>query len=174
MRGEDDYDNKALKKPEATFSCTKCGADVTDNDDKCPKCGELFDDDDELEEDGEGESPSITIMDPEGSDLEIVDPKTRKVVSEAKADFTCSKCGADVYDSDKKCRECGEVIEGEEIPDFTCTSCGADAYDSDDKCAGCGEPFEGEETPGKHACPHCDKEISEKLNFCPHCGKSIN
>ncbi|MCK5038422.1 MAG: zinc ribbon domain-containing protein [Thermoplasmata archaeon] len=169
---DDDRDTRAFKKPEAVFSCTKCGADVTDDDDKCPKCGASFEDEDDDDNPKDGGS-NIIIVDPSGSDLEIVDQKAKDDgKGEKKAEFSCSKCGADVYDSDKKCRECGEAIEGEEVADFTCTSCGADAYDSDDKCATCGEPFEGE--IDKHACPHCNKEISEKLNFCPHCGKSIS
>ncbi len=207
--GEDDEkDKKALKKPEAMFSCTKCGADVTDDDDKCPKCGESFDGDRDRDDDGDDETPEndgaegdendnetsdndmdddpedddpddepdIIIVDPGGSDIEIVDQKAKIAddKDEEKAEFTCNSCGGDVYDSDEKCRECGEAIEGEEIADFTCTSCGADAYDTDEKCVKCGEPFEGEEAPDKHACPHCEKEISEKANFCPHCGKPVN
>ena len=67
------------------------------------------------------------------------------------ADFSCTSCGGDAYEDDKKCSHCGDSFEDEieeadeevdeekdEKPDkeadFTCTSCGADAWDDDDKC----------------------------------------
>ncbi len=43
--------------------------------------------------------------------------------------------------------------------------------------AECGEPFDGvadEDKAEKHSCPHCGKQMSEKLNFCPHCGKTVS
>ncbi len=176
---EKDGDKKTLKKPDAMFSCTKCGADVTDDEDKCPRCGESFDDGNDGEgsegdEDGPKDmSDDIMIVESDGAGVMIVDPAPDADGDEEKAEFSCTGCGADVYDSDETCRECGDAIEGEEKADFTCTSCGADAYDSDEKCAKCGEAFDGEEGAYKHTCPHCDKEISEKLNFCPHCGKTL-
>ena len=170
---DDDSGDQPVSK-DARFSCTKCGADVTDDDDKCPKCDESFDDDEKDDATSDDNSQEIVIVDSIADDEEEDEGGEE---DEVKAEFTCTSCGADVFDSDEKCRLCGEGIEGEEESDFTCTSCGADAYDSDEKCGKCGEPFEGvadDDNPALHNCPHCNKEISEKLNFCPHCGKTMS
>lgn len=36
--------SKTTKKKPAAFTCTNCGADVTEDDEKCPKCGAVFED----------------------------------------------------------------------------------------------------------------------------------
>lgn len=39
-----DVSAKTTKKKPAAFTCTNCGADVTEDDAKCPKCGAVFED----------------------------------------------------------------------------------------------------------------------------------
>ena len=39
-----DASAKLTKKKAAAFTCTNCGADVTEDDEKCPKCGAVFED----------------------------------------------------------------------------------------------------------------------------------
>jgi ribosomal protein L40E len=64
------------------FVCSECGSEVPANADKCPQCGERFDDDKALPE-----------------------PAAK---SEEKK---CPKCNAVIFDTDKKCWNCGRELE---------------------------------------------------------------
>lgn len=67
------------------FVCSECGADVPSSADKCPQCGERFDDAGKAEE-----------------------PKT---VDKGKEEFLCTDCGAKVDEKAKMCWNCGKEFE---------------------------------------------------------------
>jgi ribosomal protein L40E len=67
---------------EEKFVCSECGSEVPANADKCPQCGERFDENKEL--------PAATV------------------VAEEKK---CPKCNAVIFDTDKKCWNCGRELE---------------------------------------------------------------
>jgi len=66
------------------FVCSECGTEVPANADKCPQCGERFDD--------KEETPKL----------------------EAKEEKKCPKCNAVIFDTDKKCWNCGRDLEGKD------------------------------------------------------------
>jgi ribosomal protein L40E len=66
------------------FVCSECGADVPATADKCPQCGEKFD-----EEKSE----------------------TSPVADKGKDEFFCTDCGAKVDEDAKKCWNCGKEFE---------------------------------------------------------------
>ncbi|UCG68900.1 MAG: zinc ribbon domain-containing protein [Thermoplasmata archaeon] len=139
------------------YSCTSCGADVSEDDTECPHCGEEFEGFEEDERKAEEEPKEEK-------------EKVEAVVSESEGEYSCTECGADVSEDDIKCPNCGEDFEGfeedeskaeEEKPkekkveveavipegkgEYTCTECGADVSEDDIKCPNCGEDFEGYE-----------------------------
>ncbi|MCE5296815.1 MAG: zinc ribbon domain-containing protein [Euryarchaeota archaeon] len=65
------------------FVCSECGSEVPANADKCPQCGERFDDDKKA----------------------LPEPETK---AEEKK---CPKCNAVIFDTDKKCWNCGRELE---------------------------------------------------------------
>lgn len=67
------------------FECDRCGSDVPEDAEKCPRCGATFDEEEEEEEPGEED-----------------------------AEFECDKCGADVPADADKCPNCGEHFEEDE------------------------------------------------------------
>jgi DNA-directed RNA polymerase subunit RPC12/RpoP len=98
---EEEVEQETVKpQEEAEFSCTSCGADVFDDDTKCPKCGEEFD--------GYDEPESKAVESQEKND------KMEVVISEGIGEYTCTECGADVSEDDIKCPKCGEDFEGYE------------------------------------------------------------
>ncbi len=77
---------EAMQREEVTeFECDRCGADVPEDAERCPKCGASF------EEEGEEE--------------EKEPPK------EIEDEFECDSCGADVPGDAEECPVCGEVFE---------------------------------------------------------------
>jgi ribosomal protein L40E len=77
-----------MKKEEyAEFECDRCGADVPETADACPKCGAKFDDEEGEEEKGAEEMPG---------------------------EFECDKCGAEVLEDSKFCHKCGEKFDDED------------------------------------------------------------
>jgi ribosomal protein L40E len=74
-----------MKKEEyAEFECDRCGADVPEDAEECPKCGAKFDDEEEEEK-----------------------KDTRLKISE----FECDKCGAEVLEDAEFCHKCGEKFD---------------------------------------------------------------
>ncbi len=74
-----------MKREEwAEFECDRCGADVPEDAEKCPRCGAVFD-----EEEATEEEPT----------------------DEEDAEFECDNCGADVPGDAKKCPNCGEPFD---------------------------------------------------------------
>lgn len=70
-----------LKEEYAEFECDRCGADVPEDAEKCPRCGAVFDEEEEKEEESEPEL------------------------------FECDNCGAEVpWDADR-CPKCGETFD---------------------------------------------------------------
>ncbi len=67
------------------FVCSECGADVPSSADKCPQCGDKFDDAGKAEE--------------------------AKTVDKGNDEFVCTDCGAKVDESAKKCWNCGKEFE---------------------------------------------------------------
>jgi ribosomal protein L40E len=109
------------RKEYAEFECDRCGGDVPEDADKCPKCGATFDEEkEETKEDKE------------------------------EAEFECDNCGADVPGDVDRCPKCGERFdedekESEEEAEFECDNCGADVPGDVDRCPKCGERFDEEE-----------------------------
>jgi ribosomal protein L40E len=79
----------AMQKEEdwAEFECDRCGADVPEDADRCPKCGATFDEDEE---------------------------STEEEKKEEEGEFECDNCGADVPGDVDKCPNCGETFDDEE------------------------------------------------------------
>lgn len=81
----------------------------------------------------------------------------------------CTKCGKEIKEGSKFCRNCGNRVE------LKCTKCGQEIHEDSKFCKNCGNLVENnnkEETPVKGRfilCPDCGKEISEGSSFCPHC-----
>ncbi|OPY31382.1 MAG: Double zinc ribbon [Methanomassiliicoccales archaeon PtaU1.Bin124] len=69
---------------EEKFVCSECGSDVPADAEKCPQCGERFDD-----------------------AKETAKPATEDVKK-------CPKCGAAIFDTDKKCWNCGKILENKD------------------------------------------------------------
>ena len=81
----------------AEFECSVCGADISADDNVCPKCGndvsEIEDDDSEAQQ----TRPNVPLENSEGEPYE------------------CGECGSDVSATDNFCRKCGnDVSELEE------------------------------------------------------------
>lgn len=79
--------NKISEREPEIFKCNNCGALVEESDTKCPQCGDLFVEDDDI----------------------ITDEQTKDDT------FICSDCGTKVNNSDKKCPSCGEIFDDDEI-----------------------------------------------------------
>ncbi len=88
---EKQYGTKGGKLPPAKdgkdekFVCSECGGEVPSSADKCPQCGEKFDDA------GKDETP--------------------KAPEKGKDEFVCTDCGAKVDEDAKKCWNCGKEFE---------------------------------------------------------------
>ncbi|MBI0583706.1 MAG: zinc ribbon domain-containing protein [Methanomassiliicoccus sp.] len=67
---------------EEKFICSECGAEVPSSSDRCPQCGERFDDQEEA-----------------------------KPSPERKDEFVCTECGATVDENAKTCWKCGKEFE---------------------------------------------------------------
>ena len=85
------YASKEGKLPPGTdkeekFVCSECGADVPANADRCPQCGERFDEDKKEE-------------------------KGQPVKDKGKDEYFCTDCGAKVDADAKKCWNCGKEFE---------------------------------------------------------------
>jgi ribosomal protein L40E len=77
-----------MKKEEISeFECDRCGADVPEDAEECPKCGAKFDD-----EEGEEEKDAGLKL----------------------GEFECDKCGAEVLEDAEFCHKCGEKFDEEE------------------------------------------------------------
>ena len=75
----------ASKERKEKFVCSECGAEVPADADKCPQCGEKFDDE---------------------------APKQKQIPPPSKPDeFVCSECGKTVKATDTKCWNCGKEFE---------------------------------------------------------------
>lgn len=139
------------KKKPADFTCTSCGGDAWEDDEKCQHCGEPFDDG------------------TEGADEE----DTAAGKPDRPADFSCTECGGDVWDEDRTCRSCGEPFDDDDAGDEdNNTSSGArqpSERASDDKQPSDNGPDDGQ----FRFCPHCGKDLIKKFTFCPHCGKPL-
>ena len=84
---DDKNTNEVLEEETGKFKCNNCGTLVKESDTKCPKCGALFIEEDDI-----------------SNDEEITEDT-----------FICSNCGAKVNDSDKKCPNCGDSFEDDEV-----------------------------------------------------------
>ena len=69
------------------FVCSECGSEVPANADRCPQCGERFEED-------EGSATAATA---------IVRPKS--------SEFICSDCGKTVKEADTQCWNCGKKFD---------------------------------------------------------------
>ena len=123
------------------FKCDNCGALVSEFETKCPACGEVFEDEEEVkEEPKKKESKKETKK----------EEKTKK--------YKCDNCGALVDEDATKCPYCGESFDDdEEVKEepkkqekktkmvFKCDNCGALVPEDATECPNCGESFEDEE-----------------------------
>ena len=78
--------DKPAPKTTEKFVCSECGSDVPSNADKCPQCGEKFEED---------ERSNAAVSE--------VKPKSNE--------FICSDCGKTVKESDTQCWNCGKKFE---------------------------------------------------------------
>ena len=86
---DDDYET--VDNEEEYFTCDNCGAKVKEDANKCPKCGVVFEDD---EDDEETDAEDDFEEDLEDDDF-----------------FTCDNCGAKVKEDANKCPKCGVIFE---------------------------------------------------------------
>jgi DNA-directed RNA polymerase subunit RPC12/RpoP len=79
---------KAAPKTTEKFVCSECGSEVPASADKCPQCGEKF------EEDERSTAAAIASS---------AEPKS--------SEFICSDCGKTVKETDTQCWNCGKKFE---------------------------------------------------------------
>jgi DNA-directed RNA polymerase subunit RPC12/RpoP len=75
---------KTAPKTTEKFVCSECGGDVPADADRCPQCGERFEED---------SKPASTVTEPK------------------KSEFICSDCGKTVKETDTQCWNCGKKFE---------------------------------------------------------------
>ncbi len=98
------------KEGSALYLCPGCGAFVSENASKCPKCGEPLDStpgDDAPDRAGPGAAQPEAIQEPESRDTEPQD-------SEPVTLFLCSACGAFTGGDADVCPNCGASMREEE------------------------------------------------------------
>jgi len=78
---------KAAPKTTEKFVCSECGSEVPSSADKCPQCGERF------EEDAKSTATTSASTEPKSSE------------------FICSDCGKTVKETDTQCWNCGKKFE---------------------------------------------------------------
>ena len=78
----------ASKEKKEKFVCSECGAEVPADSDKCPHCGEKFED--------------------EGPTQKAIAPPS---ASSKPDEFVCSECGKTVKATDTKCWNCGKEFD---------------------------------------------------------------
>jgi ribosomal protein L40E len=104
---------EAMQKEEISeFECDKCGADVPEDAERCPKCGAKFDEDEE--EAGEFECEECGADVPE--DAKKCPKCGAKFDEDEKeaSEFECEDCGADVPEDAEKCPKCGARFDEDE------------------------------------------------------------
>jgi DNA-directed RNA polymerase subunit RPC12/RpoP len=79
---------RAAPKTTEKFVCSECGSEVPATADKCPQCGEKF------EEDSQSTLPTSTTS---------TEPKSNE--------YICSDCGKTVKETDTQCWNCGKKFE---------------------------------------------------------------
>jgi ribosomal protein L40E len=79
---------KAAPKTTEKFVCSECGSEVPANADKCPQCGERFEED-------ERSIATATATSTEPNSSELI----------------CSECGKTVKETDTQCWNCGKKFE---------------------------------------------------------------
>jgi len=81
------YGAKPAPKTTEKFVCSECGSEVPANADKCPQCGEKFEEDERSKAVAE----------------QMAQPKSDE--------FICSDCGKTVKETDTQCWNCGKKFE---------------------------------------------------------------
>jgi rubrerythrin len=168
---EGDADGHWYKEQDKLFICPECGSLVSAKSDRCPKCGVMF----EGEEDG-GDAPPG--QPPKGE----ADGYWYK---EESGIFMCPNCGAFISKTATGCGSCGIVFEAddgeaavEEGPD-TCPMCKAELPAGNVTCPACGFDASLEKDVDGHwykdraeifMCPACGAFMSAGANSCPNCG----
>lgn len=91
--------------------------------------------------------------------------------------MNCKKCGSQVNEGAKFCRECGSeiVFETEALEGNTCPECGNLLEENAMFCNNCGHKLSEEyvQTDIGNKCPHCNSPLKDGALFCGECGKSL-
>lgn len=92
-------------KKNSKFRCSECGALVDENADFCPKCGEKFEDKENIKE---------SVSKPK-NDKKLKKEDKKNVKKKKTLKFKCSECGALIDEDSEFCPNCGEKFEDDEI-----------------------------------------------------------
>lgn len=91
--------------------------------------------------------------------------------------MNCQKCGNEVKEGAKFCRECGSeiVFETEALESNTCPECGNLLEENASFCNNCGHKLlvKQAEMECGDKCPHCNSVLKDEAMFCGECGKSV-
>ncbi len=90
--------------------------------------------------------------------------------------MVCQKCGAQLFEDDAFCGECGAKVEKQEdtFKKRTCPKCGAELLNDDVFCGSCGTRLEEDNKPKGKTCRTCGAELLEGDMFCGVCGTRVN
>lgn len=161
---------RRLKKPAgASFTCFQCGAQVSYDSDRCPKCKSFYirdvrdEDVDELMRAEQAREPLDEFLDSHGPPLIHFD-----------AEFGLMKLLEDEHADPgfvSECSHCGTVVE---VDTQRCPMCGTPLDMDDPGLVGVFKDMEFD--PGTledSDCPYCGERVNLDSGVCPACGEKL-
>ena len=160
-----------LKTPAgATFTCFQCGAQVSYESDRCPKCKSFYirdvrdEDVDELLKAEQAREPLEEFIDMHGSPLVHFDAEIglMKLLEDERTDpgFV------------SECPHCGTVVE---VETHRCPMCGTSLDTDDPGLVGVFKDMDFDPGPFEDAdCPYCGEHVSLDSGSCPACGEALD
>ena len=93
----------------------------------------------------------------------------------------CTKCGSQLPDGVKFCKNCGDDLSKQravvpnELSENVCQECGAVISGKAKFCKNCGADIRKQKRdvyvePDKNICPRCGAKMAENTKFCKNCG----
>ena len=162
-----------------SITCSICGVEINDGENKCSFCGTAVENTSATVE----EKPAPAVVETPAPAVEEVKPESVAAVPAAESKFVCSGCGKEYPNGGKFCAECGGkieekkpvVVQKEEAPKFVCSGCGKEYPAGTKFCAECGGKVEEVKpvAPVVFACTGCGKEYPAGTKFCSECGGKV-
>ncbi|MBI4999984.1 MAG: DUF11 domain-containing protein [Euryarchaeota archaeon] len=188
-----EVDGHWYREEASLFICPECGSLVADGSGKCPKCGVLFEADEEP-----APAPAQVTKTAPSAETDIDGHWYRDKANL----FICPECGSLVADGSGKCPKCGVLFEAGEEPVemplvekkeevdghwyreearlFICPECGSLVAGGSSACPKCGVTFEEGDEPVEMPIAQAETgkepgaaQAAPNLIICPECGSLV-